>query len=49
LRPIQERRKLIESKPELIKEIMAKGNSSAKIKTDETMNMARKAMKINWE
>jgi tryptophanyl-tRNA synthetase len=47
--PIQERRKFIEAKPSLIREILEKGNANAKIKTDNTMNMVRKAMKINWE
>ncbi len=49
LRPIQERRKEIEAKPKLMKEILEKGNANAKIKTDETMTMVRKAMKVNWE
>ncbi|NLV33223.1 MAG: tryptophan--tRNA ligase [Clostridiaceae bacterium] len=49
LSPIQERRKFIEAKPSLIREILEKGNANAKIKTDDTMNMVRKAMKINWE
>ena len=32
-----------------MKEILEKGNANAKIKTDETMTMVRKAMKVNWE
>lgn len=49
LRPIQERRKEIEAKPKLMNEILEKGNANAKIKTEETMTMVRKAMKVNWE
>jgi tryptophanyl-tRNA synthetase len=49
LRPIQERRREIAGKPKLMKEILEKGNANAKIKTDETMTMVRKAMKVNWE
>ncbi|OQB99286.1 MAG: Tryptophan--tRNA ligase [Firmicutes bacterium ADurb.Bin099] len=49
LHPIQERRKEIEAKPKLMNEILEKGNANAKIKTDETMTMVRKAMKVNWE
>jgi len=49
MKPIHERRSEIESKPELIKKILEKGNENAKIKTDETMKLVRKAMKINWD
>lgn len=49
MKPIHERRSEIESKPYLIREILQKGNANAKIKTDVTMDMVRKAMRINWE
>jgi len=47
--PIHARRREIEARPELIREIIHKGNANAKIKSDETMEMVRKAMRINWE
>jgi len=49
LKPIHERRDEIENNPEMVREIVAKGNDRAKQVVTETMADVRKAMKIDWE
>jgi tryptophanyl-tRNA synthetase len=48
MEPITKRRKEIEARPDLIRDIIMKGTANAKIKSAETMESVRKAMKINW-
>jgi len=46
--PIHEKRAYIETKPNLIREIIEKGNKEAKKRTVKTMEQVREAMKIDW-
>ncbi|MBN2852326.1 MAG: tryptophan--tRNA ligase [Clostridia bacterium] len=48
MKPIHERREYIENHPELVREIINKGNEAAKTRTMETMKKVRTAMKIDW-
>ncbi|MFA7672643.1 MAG: tryptophan--tRNA ligase [Clostridia bacterium] len=48
MEPITTRRKEIEARPDLVRDILIKGTANAKIKSAETMESVRKAMKINW-
>lgn len=48
MEPITSRRKEIEARPDLVRDILIKGTANAKIKSAETMESVRKAMKINW-
>jgi tryptophanyl-tRNA synthetase len=48
MEPITLRRKEIETRPDLVRDILIKGTANAKIKSAETMESVRKAMKINW-
>jgi len=47
--PIYERRQEIIKKPEIIREIVEKGNENARKVAKQTMEDVRKAMKIDWE
>ena len=48
LKPIQEKRKVYEEKPELVQQILDKGTEKAREKARETMNKVKKAMKIDY-
>ena len=48
LKPIQEKRKVYEENPELVKEILDKGTKKAKEKAKETMIKVRQSMKIDY-
>ena len=48
LKPIQEKRKIYEENPELVKEILDKGTKKAQEKAQETMKKVKEAMKINY-
>ena len=49
MEPIHKRRDYIENHPQLVKEIIEKGNKAAIKRTKETMELTRKAMKIDWK
>ncbi len=49
LKPIHERRDEIEANPDMVREIIARGNASAQVVISKTMADVRKAMKIDWE
>ena len=48
LKPIQEKRKMYEENPELVKEILDNGTKKAQEKARETMKKVRQAMKIDY-
>ena len=48
LKPIQEKRKVYEENPELVKEILDKGTKKAQEKAKETMIKVRQSMKIDY-
>ena len=48
LKPIQEKRKVYEENPELVKEILDKGTEKAREKARETMKKVKEAMKIDY-
>ena len=48
LKPIQEKRKVYEENPELVKEILDKGTKKAQEKAKETMLKVRQSMKIDY-
>lgn len=48
MKPIHERREHIENHPEMIKDIIKKGNAAAMKRTQKTMTEVREAMKIDW-
>lgn len=48
LKPMQERRKYYEEKPELVKEILKDGTTKARNKAIETMKEVKTSMKINY-
>ena len=48
LKPIQEKRKVYEENPELVKEILDKGTKKAQKKAKETMLKVRQSMKIDY-
>ena len=48
LRPIQERRKYYEERPELVKKILKDGTEATKKKAEEVMKIVRKSMKIDY-
>ena len=48
LKPIQEKRKMYEENPELVKEILENGTKKAQEKAKETMSKVRQAMKIDY-
>ena len=48
LKPIQEKRKVYEENPELVKEILEKGTQKAQEKARETMKKVRQSMKIDY-
>ena len=48
LKPIQEKRKVYEENPELVKEILDNGTKKAQEKARETMKKVRQAMKIDY-
>ena len=48
LKPIQEKRKIYEENPELVKEILDNGTKKAQEKAKETMSKVRQAMKIDY-
>ena len=48
LKPIQEKRKMYEENPELVKEILDNGTKKAQEKAKETMKKVRQAMKIDY-
>ena len=48
LKPIQEKRKMYEEDPELVKEILDNGTKKAQEKARETMKKVRQAMKIDY-
>lgn len=49
LKPIHERRAEIENNPDMIRDIIAKGNARAQKVVEETMADVKSAMKIDWE
>lgn len=48
LKPIKEKRKKYEENPQLVKEILNKGNKAAKLKAEETMKKVKHSMKIDY-
>ncbi len=48
LKPIQERRKYYEERPELVKDILIEGTKRARMITKETVKKVKEAMKINY-
>ena len=48
LRPIQERRKYYEDKPELVEEILKEGTEATKKKAEEVMKRVRENMKLDY-
>ena len=48
LEPIHKRRTYIEANPNLVDEILEKGNKAAILRAEKTMKATRKAMKIDW-
>ena len=48
LKPIQEKRKVYEENPELVKEILDNGTKKAQEKAKETMIKVRQSMKIDY-
>ena len=48
LKPIQEKRKVYEENPELVKEILHNGTTKAQEKAKETMIKVRQSMKIDY-
>lgn len=48
LKPIQERRKYYEERPELVEEILMNGTKKAREKAKETMEQVKEAMKIRY-
>ena len=48
LKPIQEKRKMYEENPELVKEILDNGTKKAQEKPRETMKQVKQAMKIDY-
>jgi len=48
LKPIQERRRYYEERPELVDKILEEGTKKARKKAKETMNLVRKKMKIDY-
>ena len=48
LKPIQEKRKYYEERPELVDKILIEGTAKARLKAQETMKRVRKAMKIDY-
>lgn len=49
LEPIHERRAQIENDPELLRSIIERGNKKACVLAQETMEKARKAMRVDWK
>ncbi|MDD2627444.1 MAG: tryptophan--tRNA ligase [Clostridia bacterium] len=48
LKPIQERRKYYEERPELVKKILIEGTKKARLITKNTVKKVKEAMKINY-
>jgi len=49
LKPIHDRRDIIENNPGMVRDIIARGNENAGKIVSKTMTEVRKAMKIDWE
>lgn len=48
LTPIRERRKLVESKPGIVEEIVREGSRKAQLEARETLRLAKEAMKLSF-
>ena len=48
LKPIQERRKYYEERPELVEQILKEGTEATKRKAEEIMKKVRKNMKLDY-
>lgn len=48
LRPIREKRRYYEERPELVERILVEGIQKARVKAQETMQKVKEAMKINY-
>lgn len=49
LRPIRERRETIDRDPSQVWDVLREGNRKAREKTEETMELARRAMKLDYD